>query len=80
MVIGVAQEYKNRQEVANFVDDMLMSYPIVLGDNTSHEQIGPADILPTTYIYNPQGKLVRVKRGLINRAYIEDMLAGKPPE
>jgi len=79
MVIGVAQEYKSRQEVADFVDDMLMSYPIVLGDKSSQDQIGPADILPTTYIYNPQGRLVRIKRGLISRAYIEDLLAGKLP-
>ncbi|MEY3651017.1 MAG: hypothetical protein RLZZ351_382, partial [Pseudomonadota bacterium] len=31
VVIGVAVDYKNEQEVARFVDDMLMSYPIVLG-------------------------------------------------
>jgi len=34
-------------------------------------------VLPTTYIYNPQGKLVKTKRGLITRAYIEKLIAGK---
>jgi len=77
MIIGVAQEYKNRQEVADFADDMLMSYPIVLGSKSVSAQIGPSDVLPTTYIYNPQGKLVSIKRGLISRAYIKDLLAGK---
>jgi thiol-disulfide isomerase/thioredoxin len=79
MVIGVAQQYKSRQEVAEFVDDMLMSYPIVLGNASVNAQIGPDEILPTTYIYNPEGKLVKIKRGLINRPYIEQLLAGKLP-
>lgn len=75
MVIGVAFEYKSAEEVATFVDDMLMSYPIVLGDEKVIAQIGPADVLPTTYIYNPQGKLVKTKRGLITKAYIEKLIA-----
>ena len=77
MVIGVAFEYKSAEEVATFVDDMLMSYPIVLGDEKVIAQIGPADVLPTTYIYNPQGKLVKTKRGLITKAYIEKLIAEK---
>lgn len=74
MVIGVAFEYKSAEEVATFADDMLMSYPIVLGDEKVIAQIGPADVLPTTYIYNPQGKLVKTKRGLITKAYIEKLI------
>ena len=77
MVIGVAFEYKSTKEVTDFVDDMLMSYPIVLGDEKVIAQIGPADVLPTTYIYSPQGKLVKTKRGLITKAYIEKLITGK---
>jgi len=76
-VIGIAFGYKSKKEVADFVDDMLMSYPVVLGDEKIIGQIGSADVLPTTYIYNPQGKLVKTKRGLITRAYIEKLIAGK---
>ena len=77
LVIGVAFEYKGAEEVATFVDDMLMSYPIVLGDEKVVAQIGSADVLPTTYIYNPQGKLVKTKRGLITKAYIEKLITEK---
>ncbi len=77
MVIGVAIDYKSAEEVAIFVDDMLMSYPIVLGNEQVIAQIGSADILPTTYIYNPQGKLVKTKRGIITKAYIEKLIAEK---
>lgn len=74
MVLGVVFDYKNVKEVEAYVDDMLMSYPIVLGDDHVLAQIGPAEVLPTTFIYNPQGVLVKVKRGLVTRQYIENMM------
>lgn len=75
-VLGVALQYKSRQEIADFVDDMLISYPIILGDASVIRQIGSDDVLPTTFIYNPKGELVKTKRGLITRQYIESLLAG----
>lgn len=77
MVLGVVFDYKDVKEVSEYVDDMLMSYPIVLGDDSVTAQIGSAAVLPTTFIYNPQGKLVKIKRGIITKAFIEDMIAGK---
>lgn len=75
MVIGVAWQYKSEKKVTDFVDDMLMSYPIVFGDDDVLAQIGPAEVLPTTYIYNPQGKLVKTKHGIVTRQYIEKLIA-----
>lgn len=74
MVIGVVLDYKSVKEVTDYVDDMLMSYPIVLGDDTVTSQIGSADVLPTTFIYNPQGELVKIKHGLITKQYIEKII------
>lgn len=76
MVIGVAMDYENPKQVSDFVDDMLVSYPVVLGDEKVVSQIGRADVMPTTYIYDPQGKLVKIKRGLITRDYIEKLVSG----
>lgn len=75
-MFGVVFDYENTQEVASYVDDMLMSYPIVLGDDGVAKQIGPADVLPTTYIYNPKGELVKTKRGKLTKAYLEAVMAG----
>lgn len=75
-VIGVVFDYENTKEVAEYVDDMLISYPIVLGDDEVVKQIGASDVLPTTYIYNPKGELVKTKRGKLNRAYLEVIMAG----
>lgn len=78
MVLGVVFDYKDVNEVKEYVDDMLMSYPIVLGDDAVVEQIGKMEVLPTTFIYNPQGKLVKIKRGVVTRDFIEKlMLPGK---
>lgn len=77
VVIGVAIDYQNEQEVSRFVDDNLISYPIVLGDEKTIRQFGSADILPTTYIYNPQGKLAKMQRGLMTRKQMERIVSGK---
>jgi thiol-disulfide isomerase/thioredoxin len=74
MVIGVVFDYETIEEVKRYADDMLMSYPIVLGNKVVTKQIGSAEVLPTTYIFNPQGKLVKVKHGIVSRQYLETMM------
>lgn len=74
MVIGVVIDYKTEQEVLKFVDDMLMSYPIVLGTPKVIKAVGSSAVLPTTYIYNPQGKLVKIKKGLVTKEYLEQLM------
>lgn len=74
MVIGVVFDYETVEEVKRYVDDMLMSYPIVLGNKAVAKQIGSAEVLPTTYLFNPQGKLIKVKRGIVSRSYLETVM------
>jgi thiol-disulfide isomerase/thioredoxin len=77
MTIGVAFDYQNAKEVAEYVDDMLMSYPIVLGDDHIAGQIGYSDVLPTTFIYNPLGELVKTKHGKVTKQYLEGIIASE---
>ncbi len=77
MVIGVVFDYESIEEVKRYVDDMLMSYPIVLGNDKIVKQIGSADVLPATYLFNPLGKLVKVKKGLVSSVYLETIMKGK---
>ena len=77
MVLGVVFDYKSVKEVNDYVGDMLMSYPIILGDDSVTAQIGSADVLPTTFIYNRQGALVKIKRGVITREFVEQIITGK---
>ena len=75
MMFGVVFDYQSAKEVAEYVDDMLMSYPIVLGDDEVASQIGQAEVLPTTFIYNPQGELVKTKHGKVTKQYLEAFMA-----
>ena len=75
VVLGIAVDYKNEREVRHFVDDMLVSYPIILGTPKIFAQFGSPSVLPTTLIYNPQGKLETIKRGQLSKRAVELMLS-----
>ena len=77
VILGVAFDYQSAKEVTDYVQDMLISYPIVLGDNEVMKQIGFTDVLPTSYIYNPRGELIKTKHGLVTKQYLDSLL--KPP-
>lgn len=78
VVIGVAMDYRNAKQVTDFADGLLVDYPIVLGTSRVVRQIGPVQGLPTTYLYNPEGKMVAQQVGLITRAAVESYIASKP--
>jgi thiol-disulfide isomerase/thioredoxin len=71
VVIGIALDYKNPKQVLEFADQMMISYPVVLGNYAMAAQIGPVRGLPMTYLYNPQGKLVAQNMGPLTRADVE---------
>lgn len=73
-VIGIAMDYKDKKEIAKFADDNLMSYPVVLADDAVSKQFGATDVLPTTFIYNPQGKLIKLHRGILSRQAVEKII------
>jgi len=75
MLIGVVFDFTSKEEVSKYVDDMLMSYPIVYGDEKVEAQLGTAAVLPTTYIFNPRGQLVKIKRGLVTQKYLNSFIS-----
>ncbi|HMM47953.1 MAG TPA: TlpA disulfide reductase family protein [Thiobacillaceae bacterium] len=77
VVIGVAMDYRNAKQVTDFADGMLVDYPIVLGNERVVRQIGPVQGLPTTYLFNPDGKMVAQQVGAITREMVESYIASK---
>lgn len=77
IVLGVVLEYASAKEVKDYVSDMLMSYPVVLGDDQAKGQVQHPDLLPTTYVYNPKGELVKVKRGVVSKHYLDKLVLQK---
>jgi len=77
VVIGIAMDYRNAKQVTDFADGLLVDYPIVLGNAQIASQIGPVQGLPTTYLYNPDGKMVAQQVGAITRESVESFIAKK---
>jgi thiol-disulfide isomerase/thioredoxin len=77
VVLGVALDYRNAKQVTDFADGLLVSYPIVLGSPKVTNQIGPVQGLPTTYLFNPEGKMVAHQVGAITRESVESFIAGQ---
>lgn len=76
-VLGIAMEFQDAKQVMQFVDGMFVNYPIILGDRKISDSIGQVDGLPTTFIYDPQGKLAERHVGKITRKQIERVIGGK---
>ena len=74
IVIGVALDYRDAKQVTDFAQSMQVSYPIVLGNPKLTSQIGPVDGLPTSYLYNPAGKLVAHQVGAVTKEAVEDYI------
>ncbi|MEK6209159.1 MAG: TlpA disulfide reductase family protein [Pseudomonadota bacterium] len=76
-VFGVAMEFQDSKQVLQFAEGMFVNYPIVLGDRKTADQVGKVMGLPTTFIYDPQGKLAVRHVGKITRKQIERLLDRK---
>jgi len=77
VVLGVALDYRSAKQVTDFAEGLLVTYPIVLGSPKITNQIGPVQGLPTTYLFNPEGKLVAQQVGMITREAVEGYITSK---
>ncbi len=81
IVVGIAIDfpsygYANKKEVKAFADDYLIDFPVLLSDSSITEKIGVGRLegLPSTYLYNPEGKIVGIQVGAITKKTIEDFI------
>lgn len=76
VVIGVALD-SSRESVVEFVAKKQVSYPIVLGDYDLAAQVGEVNALPTSYLFDPSGKLVSYQEGMVTRESVESYIKSK---
>jgi len=77
VVLGIALDYRSPKQVTEFAEGLLVTYPIVLGTPKTVNQIGPVQGLPTTYLFNPEGKMVAQQVGAITREAVESYIGSK---
>jgi thiol-disulfide isomerase/thioredoxin len=75
VVLGVNYEDKGATELKSFVDDFLISYPILMGEPGSGQNVGPIPGLPTTYVISPKGEVVARQVGPLTAEMLDDFLA-----
>lgn len=78
VVVGVAIE-SSEKSVRQFVERLKVNYPVVLGDYELAQQVGEVTVLPTSYLYNPQGELVSYQQGMLTRETVEDYIRHNRP-
>ncbi len=80
-VIGIAQDWDDAKQVSAFAKKVGLTYPLVLGDEGSEKTFGKMKGLPTTFIYDPSGKLVYQKTGTVTKQLLEKIIKeGKAPK
>jgi len=78
-VLGVALDYRDPKQVLDFAESLKVNYPIILGSYAMAEQVGPVRGLPTTYLFNPKGKVVAYNVGALTRAAVEEYIRDRRP-
>lgn len=76
VVIGVALD-STRKAVTEFVSKHAVNYPVVVGDYALARQVGEVEALPTSYLYDPSGKLVSYQPGVVSREDVEAFIRSK---
>ena len=78
VVIGISLDAASAKKmVLRFIKTNEITYPIILGDYKMAAQIGEIEGLPTSYLYDPTGKQVSYRAGVINRKSIEAYIRRK---
>ncbi len=72
--VGVAVESGEPADVQTFLDkhkDLGIKYRVLLGDDVAMERFGDVSIVPTTYLFDTSGKLIKSYLGVRQDFYKE---------
>jgi thiol-disulfide isomerase/thioredoxin len=80
IVLGVNVENISAEKLKKFVEDRVISYPILRGKPESKTSLGRISGMPTTYLVTPEGEVVARQSGKITVAAIESFIKKYQPE
>jgi thiol-disulfide isomerase/thioredoxin len=76
-IIGLDYEQADRDKIIDFTESFLVNYPIVLFDDNNESQFGVfGEIMgmPTTYIYDTKGVLIKTHLGEVDMGILEQSI------
>jgi thiol-disulfide isomerase/thioredoxin len=71
-IVGVAMDDASQEDIAKFVKEMGVNYPILIGKEDVGNQYGGVNVLPTTFFIDRDGKIVAREFGLQSRSLFVD--------
>ncbi len=71
-IIGVSMDDGPAEAVKQFADKVGMNYPIVMGSDGLSDEYGGIPALPTSFIVDPEGRVVQKHVGLYPKEVYED--------
>lgn len=71
-IIGVSMDDGPAEQVKQFADKIGMNYPIVMGSDTLSEEYGGIPALPTSFVVDPEGRVVQKHVGLYPKEVYDD--------
>ncbi len=83
-VLGIALDWDetgkpetDERKVKAFAKKIGHTYPLVLGTEASEKIFGKMKGLPTTIVYDPNGKIVYQKTGVVTQELLKRVMAGE---
>jgi thiol-disulfide isomerase/thioredoxin len=74
VVVGINYEDSEPAYLKSFVDENMISYPILRADLTRPPVFGRLFGLPTSFIVSPEGNLVQTKTGSVTKTFLEEVI------
>lgn len=74
VVVGVNFESIDNDKLKAFVAEQSIPYPVLRSEPVPVTALGKVPALPTTYIIDPEGRVVAGEVGLVTRQNIEDYI------
>ncbi|MBT2969781.1 MAG: thiol-disulfide oxidoreductase [gamma proteobacterium symbiont of Ctena orbiculata] len=74
VVLGVAMERIEMPRLKAFVDEQFLSYPILIAKPAARTELGRVPGLPTSFLVNPEGKLVARQVGPLTLEDLESFI------
>lgn len=77
VVVGINFESIERNTLKEFIGHKSIPYPVLSTEPVRNTPLGPVPALPTTYIIDPEGKVVAGEIGIVSREDLESYIAQK---
>ena len=74
LVLGINTELIGKQQLAEFLEDYFITYPVFVSKPIQQSELGLIPGLPTTFLVSPSGEVVARQVGPVTREMIEQFI------